>query len=105
MSIDSTAIEKTARFINTTGYAVYTAILNDLANLVGGGAGQAVTTAVALSGLPASLDYTINITPNQACAASWSAKTSSGFNVVLTPLNTGDTIAAGTFDVVVTWSL
>ena len=77
---------------------------HDVANAAGSGAGSAVTTPVAFNDLLGNSElptnYTVLITPSQACMASATNKTSSGFDVVLTPPS-GVTLAAGTFDVVV----
>jgi len=71
-----------------------------VANLIGGGAGQTVTTAVTFAeGLPAT--YAVVVTPNQAAAAWVTGKTSAGFNVNLAPLVAANTLAVGTFDVLV----
>jgi hypothetical protein len=70
-----------------------------VANTIGGGAGQSVTTAVAFVGLPAS--YSVIVTPGQDAVAYVTTKTSTGFNVVLTPRLAANTLAAGTFDVLV----
>lgn len=65
-----------------------------------GTAGTDVTTAVApTNDLPA--NYIVLVTPNQDAMASVTSKTSTGFNVVLTPKVATATIAAGTFDVLV----
>lgn len=74
--------------------------LPGIANAVGGGAGQAVTTAVTgLKGLPA--NYTPVVNPGQDATWYVSSKTSTGFSVTLTPRLAANTLAAGTFDVVV----
>jgi hypothetical protein len=70
-----------------------------VANVIGGGAGASVTTAVTFAGLPAS--YSVIVTPNQDAVAYVTTKTSTGFNVVLTPRLAANTLAVGTFDVVV----
>jgi hypothetical protein len=103
MTISSTAVEKPTRYLNTTGYAAYVVLAPNQANAAGGGAGTAVTTAVAIDDLPADLEYTVKITPSQACSASYSSKAATGFNVVLTPAS-GVTLAEGTFDVEVSWT-
>jgi hypothetical protein len=78
-----------------------------IANAAGSGAGSAVTTAVSFKDqwsqplLPASLNYAVVVTPSQACFASVTNKTPSGFNVVLTPVTSATTLAAGSFDAVV----
>jgi hypothetical protein len=69
------------------------------ANVAGGSAGASVTTAVSAN-LPSS--YSVQVTAIQACFVSVTSKTSSGFNVVLTPTLGSVTLAAGTFDVRVT---
>ncbi len=72
----------------------------NVANAVGGGAGAAVTTAVTFSEqLPA--NYAVFVTPNQDATAYVTSKTSTGFNVVLEPRLAANTLAAGTFDVLV----
>ena len=64
------------------------------------GAGVDVTTAVAFANeLPA--NYAVFVTANQDAIASVTTKTSTGFNVVLTPKTAAASIAAGTFDVLV----
>lgn len=77
---------------------VVLAVLPGVANLAGGSAGVAVTTAVALS-LPAT--YTVHVTPGQDATAYVTAKTTTGFNVVLAPRLAASTLASGTFDVIV----
>jgi hypothetical protein len=73
-------------------------------NAAGSGAGNPVTTSVAFTDnfgvgiLPSS--YNVLATPSQSCFVTVTAKTTSGFNVVLTP-PAGVTLAAGTFDVLV----
>jgi hypothetical protein len=65
------------------------------------GAGVAVTTAVSFpaGSLPAA--YMVHVTPSQFCLPTVTAKTNSGFNVVLTPNIAANSIGAGTFDVMV----
>lgn len=70
------------------------------ANLVGGGAGQSVVTAISgLKGLPAS--YTVVVNPGQDATWFVSGKTSTGFNVTMYPRLAANTLAAGTFDVLI----
>ncbi len=71
-------------------------------NVAGGGAGAAVVTAIAVAAgaLPAS--YNVQVTPSQDCVPFVSGKTQSGFNVTLTPRLAANTLAVGTFDVLVT---
>lgn len=78
------------------------ALKTGIANAAGGGAGAAVTTAVTLSQeLPA--NYGVYVTVNNTVSASVAitGKTSTGFNVVLTPNPATATLAVGTFDVLV----
>lgn len=74
-------------------------MLADVANAAGGGAGTSVTTPVAMTGLPAS--YAVHVTPSQDATFYVTNKTTAGFDVVLTPRLAANTLAAGTFDVVV----
>jgi hypothetical protein len=80
-------------------------VRSNVANAAGAGAGAAVTTAVEFvdqygnGTLPA--EYAVTVTPSQAAFVSVTSKTTSGFDVVLTPPASGDTIAAGTFDLLV----
>ncbi len=74
-------------------------VLTGLSNAAGGSAGAAVTTAVSgIKNLPA--NYAVFVSPNQDATAYVSSKTSTGFNVVLTPRLAANTLAAGTFDLV-----
>ena len=73
--------------------------LTGLANAAGSGAGAAVVTAVAVANLPAK--YTVVVNPGQDATWFVSAKTSNGFNVTLNPRLAVNTLAAGTFDVLV----
>jgi hypothetical protein len=90
--------------INVDGNAqmIYGARAN-VANAAGAGAGDAVTTALTFEDqygngtLPP--EYSVVVTPSQACMVSVTDKTTSGFNVVLTPAS--GTLEAGTFDLVV----
>ena len=71
-----------------------------VANLAGGGAGQAVTVAVAFKDpLPAS--YGVYVNPGQDATWYVSGKTAQGFNVTLSPRLAANTLAAGTIDVLV----
>lgn len=71
-----------------------------VANLIGGGAGAAVVTAVAfLEPLPAA--YQVIVSCGQDATAFVSGKTATGFNVTLEPRLAANTLAAGTFDVLV----
>jgi hypothetical protein len=71
-----------------------------VANAVGGGAGQTVSTVVTFpEELPAV--FTAFVQPNQAAVWWISAKTAFGFTVNLAPLLAATTLPAGTFDVLV----
>lgn len=93
-------------------YQVCRFSLPNVANAAGSGAGAAVTTAITVTappqgpgnGLPANGNYTVAVTPSQACFVSITGKTTTGFNVVLTPMTTGTTLSAGTFDVSVSYT-
>jgi hypothetical protein len=71
-----------------------------IANVVGGGAGAAVVTAVAIANLPA--NYSVAVNPGQDATWFVSGKTTTGFNVTLSPRLAANTLAAGTFDVIIT---
>jgi len=75
-----------------------------IANAAGGSAGATVTTPVTFPYPGLLANYIVTVTPSQACFATVTGKTSSGFNVVLTPASPGGvnaTLSAGTFDVAV----
>jgi hypothetical protein len=94
-----------------TTQAQYTtlAAVAGVANPAGSGAGASVTVAVSfvdqygVGQLPQGStpqSYAVHVTPNQAgVIAAATNKTSSGFNVVLTPLS--GTLPAGSFDAIV----
>ncbi len=98
-----------SQFTSNQAQKTTLAALAGVPNAAGSGAGTAVTVTISsfvdqygTGQLPAA--YSVQVTPSQACAVSITSKTSSGFNVVLTPLSPGGvnaTLAAGTFDVVV----
>jgi hypothetical protein len=81
-----------------------------VANAAGSGDGASVTTPLTfedqfgngqLPGDSGQGRYTVSVTPSQPCVATVTGKTSSGFNVVLTPLSSGAALAAGSFDLIV----
>jgi len=74
-----------------------------VANVAGGSAGASVVTAVAINDLPASATYNVQVTPNQDARAFVSGKTQTGFNVTLIPGSAANTLAAGTFDLLITF--
>jgi hypothetical protein len=69
-----------------------------VANVIGGGAGAAVTVPVVMT-LPAS--YTVQATPSQDATVWISAKTQAGFTVNIAPRLAASTLAVGTVDLVV----
>ncbi len=105
VTIDSLLIERPTAYGNTTQYGIAEMIIPNVPNLIAGGAGQTVVTTLVFSeeNLPSDLEYTIEVTPSQACAVSWDNKAVDSFDVILTPLTSGVTLAVGTFDVKVTW--
>jgi len=74
-----------------------------VANVIGGGAGAAVVTAVGAAQFPEGLpaNYQVIVTVGQDAVAFVTAKTTTGFNVTLEPRLAANTLAAGTFDVLV----
>jgi hypothetical protein len=71
-----------------------------VANLIGGGAGQTVSTVVTFpEPLPAT--YSVHVGVGQAALAWVTARTTFGFTVNLAPLLAATTLPAGTFDVTV----
>jgi hypothetical protein len=77
------------------------AFLPQVANLAGSAAGATVT--VPISGLTLPSAYNVQVTPGSGVVASvlQNSKTNSGFSVVLTPLSSSATVAAGAIDVMV----
>jgi hypothetical protein len=71
-----------------------------VANLIGGGAGQVVTTAVTFAE-PLPPNYQVIVTASQDATAWVSGKTALGFNVNLEPRLAANTLAAGTFDLLI----
>ena len=72
-----------------------------LANAAGSAAGASVTQAVSFAAGSLPSNYTVLVTPAQDATAFVTAKTSSGFNVTLSPRLATATLAASTFDVAV----
>ena len=75
-------------------------------NAAGAGAGDSVSTPVSVvsqfgDGLLPSANYLVLIAPSQPCTAVATAKSSTGFTVTLTPLSSGVSLAAGSFDALV----
>jgi hypothetical protein len=100
---------KKQRLIGESGYTPTHYALPNQANTGGGGAGSPVTASFANyfvdpfnnPQLPDPPNYSVAVTPSQACLASVVGKTSTGFSVVLTPTPSSSTLAAGSFDVIV----
>ena len=83
-------------------HSVRMAMSANIANVIGGGAGLSVVTAVVFKSPMPSAVYSVNVTPNQDAVAFVTAKTTTGFNVTLFPRLAANTLAVGTFDVIVT---
>lgn len=74
--------------------------INGHTNAAGGSAGAAVVTPVSVGNeLPD--NYSVVVNPGQDATWYVSGKTNSGFNVTLNPRLATNTLAAGTFDVVI----
>ena len=72
----------------------------NVANAIGSGAGLGVTSTVTFSkGLPA--NFSVLVTPSQDCTYYVNNYTATGFDVILMPRLAANTLAAGTFDVIV----
>jgi hypothetical protein len=72
------------------------------ATAVTGSPGLAVTVPLSFD-LPVD-DYTIAITPSQACNVSYDNKSTTGVDIVLTPLNSSDELTDGLFDVIIDYT-
>ncbi len=103
VTVNSVLVDKPTSYGNTTGYRGNVVLLPNNVNAAGSGAGAAVSVPFVFTGLtlPSNLAYTVEAMPSQACAISWTSKSTTGFTVVLTPLTSGVTLSSGTFDVVV----
>lgn len=71
----------------------------NVANGAGAGAGLSVSVNVVMDGLPP--NYAVAVSPNQDAVAYVTNKTSGGFTVTLNPRLAANTLAAGTFDFIV----
>lgn len=71
-----------------------------VANAAGGSAGAAVTTTVTFSG-PLPTRYAVSVDPHQDATWYTTNRTSTGFDVVLTPRLAAGTLAAGMFDLTI----
>ena len=105
VTVDSTLIERPFQLgANSTGYAVNEIQIPNVAHSAGTGAGATVTIDFVATGPGLPSSYGIWLNPSQACAISWSSKTTTGFTVTLTPLSSSLTIAGGTIDVLIRWA-
>ena len=101
MGIDVHTIEQIG---NASNFArtdrVFIAAYPKTANAVGSGAGVAVTTP--FTGLELPANYSVIVSGlSQTAFVTVTNRTNTGFSVVLTPIASGVTLAAGTFDVIV----
>lgn len=105
-TVDSVLVERPTVWGNANGYNVAEVLMPNIPTDVSGGAGQDVTVSVVFSegNLPTNLNYTIQAVANQACAISYDNKAITGFDIILSPLASGVTLAAGTVDVIVSWT-
>lgn len=98
-------IDKTTGYINVEdinlSYRVIRVLLPECANPVGSGAGADVT--VNFTGFTLPEVYAVMVTAGQKASPSVINKTSTGFDVVLSPVLATETIAVGTFDVEVVY--
>lgn len=106
VNVNAEFVERPTLFGNTSGYSVAEVIIPNAPTPAAGGAGQSVTVSFSFTqnNLPFDLNYCIEAIPSQACSVSYSGKTTSGFNVIFTPLANTTTLVAGSVDVSVTWS-
>lgn len=109
-TVDTTLAERPTVYGNATnassvtGYNVAEILMPNIATAAGSGAGATVTTSIVFGGnLPQDTNYTVRGTASQACALSYTSKTTSGFNIVQTPLSGGATLSSGTIDLNVSW--
>lgn len=80
---------------------LFVAARQAIANVIGGGAGLSVVTAVTFPAGALPANYTVLVNPKQDATWFTSGHTSTGFNVTLFPRLAASTLAAGTFDLVV----
>lgn len=96
----------------TQSYSVAEILITGAATPVAGGAGQTVTVTFDIAFDDANLEfpetlpaiYNVQATPSQPCATSFVKTSQTAFNVLLTPLDVGTTLSAGTVDVRVSFS-
>jgi hypothetical protein len=104
--VDTSAIVERPVILNTDQYRVAELLIPNIPNDSAAGAGQEVEVNVEFvtdtdfaAVLPSDENYTVEVTPSQACAAWVSDKTTTGFLITLTPLASGVTLSAGGIDV------
>lgn len=112
VNVSVVPIEKPTVWSNTTGYSVGEIVIPGAVTPVAGGAGADVTVTFDIDFASTNPEfaetmpaiYNIQATPSQACAVSYVKTSQTSFNIILTPLDAGVTLAAGTVDVIVTFS-
>jgi hypothetical protein len=85
-SLSMTAKANVHKFVDSQSMPITLARQFAVASAAGGGNGQSVSTAVSFvdkygSGLLPVANYVVSVTPSQACWATITNKTQSGFNV------------------------
>jgi len=97
----------TSRLVSIHGEQVVVATRRGVRHGAGSGPGAAVEMELEFRDqyrqacLPADGAYAVTATPDQAAFVSIKGKSSSGFSVVLTPIDSSTTLAEGAFDAVV----
>lgn len=107
-TVDSVLVERPTVYGNTgENYKVAEVIMPNVATEEAAGAGDPVTLHIDFSekNLPADLNYCVLATPHIACAVHSENKAIDGFDIVLTPLSAGVTLAASSVDINVQWAL
>lgn len=104
VTVNTTLVERPTLFAEINGYNVAEIIIPNFETAAGGGAGDPVTTSIAFGdSTPTNRHYTVECTPSQPCAVSYDNKEFNGFDLILTPLSSSDTLLAGTVDLRITW--
>lgn len=106
VNVDSLLIERPTRYGNADNYSVGEVIIPNATVPVGSGADATVTVSFVFSesNLPSNLDYCISVAPSMVCTWIYANKATTGFDIVFKPPATA-TLAAGTADVRVIWSV
>ena len=96
-------IDKPTAYLNVpdiiTDYRVVNAIFSQIATPAGSGAGASVTISFSVAPVEISGDYSVLASADQECFCKVTNRTSTGFDVVLTPPTALLTLAAGFIDV------